>query len=66
MKDSFKFILSMFLAFTRWSGFLLWGILELYKIIPHKWYYGLGMFIFSWWWVGFMSNIWEKWRKKYY
>lgn len=56
----------MFLAFTRWWGFLLWGILEAYDIIPNKWYYGLGMFVFSWWWVGFMSNLWGKWREKYY
>jgi hypothetical protein len=66
MIDSLKFILSMFLAFTRWWGFLLWGILEAYDIIPNKWYYGLGMFVFSWWWVGFMSNLWGKWREKYY
>ena len=52
----------MFLAFSRWGGFILWGILSLFNLIPDTWYTAIGMLIFSWCWVAFMHNIWEKWR----
>jgi hypothetical protein len=56
-----KVLLLHFIGLWGWIAF---GVLGIYKLIPDKWYIVLPLFVLACWWGIYMNDVAERYRKK--
>jgi len=60
-----KFFITLCFVFISWWGFIGFGFLTIYKMLPDKWYIAIPLLFLSYGWWALFRLIAENYRQKY-